>query len=139
MAAETQLPNGSWTAFSAEKILEILDDELKGHHARFSWQPRCSRQTSSRMSMAFPTTHYFEGCKLIAKYPVDQWEAAGAEYFSARGWRLLTMRVAKQDYSNLEKVFETANKALAKCPQDGTQGGQRAESGSTGPEPLVSS
>ena len=55
------------------------------------------------------------------------------------------MRVAKQDYANLAKVFETAKKELAKCPADGADpipgGGATASaaSGSAAPDlPEVS-
>ena len=68
--------------------------------------------------IAFPMTHNFEGCELITKYPVDHWEEAGAPYLSARSWCKLAMRAAKQDNSNLEAIFETAQKLLPKCPGD---------------------
>ena len=65
-----------------------------------------------------PMTRNFDGCELIAKCPVDQWDAAGAPCLSARSWRKLAMRVAKKGCSKLEAIFETAQKLLPKCPGD---------------------
>ena len=141
-AAEAKLPNGSWAASPTERIPEILGDEIKGHYARFfaATKKLTPDELKDVIPMASPKTHHFEGRKLIAKNPVGQWEAAGARYPSARGRCLPATRVAKQDYSNHEKVFETEKKALAKPPPRWHPGRDElasAASGSTEPEPAA--
>ena len=86
--AEVKLPNGTWPAFSAACIPQILDDEIKGYYAHFFMAATkfTPDEFKDVIPMAVPMTHHFEGSELIAKYPVDQWEAAGAQDLSERGW-----------------------------------------------------
>ena len=121
MAAEVQLDDGSWTAFSAERTPGILGDAIGGRCAQFfmASQRLSSDELKGIALMAFPMTRHVEGHELIAKYPVDQWHEAGAPYLSAKSRRKLAMRVAKQDLDSLEAVFETAQKHSPRARRTG--------------------
>eukprot|EP00974_Lingulodinium_polyedra_P125148 11193437-Lingulodinium_polyedra.AAC.1 len=58
--------------------------------------------------MAAPMTHNFPELPRIAKYPVDAGEEPGAPCLTTKSWAKLCMKVAENDLTNLENVFEVA-------------------------------
>eukprot|EP00974_Lingulodinium_polyedra_P030698 2954927-Lingulodinium_polyedra.AAC.1 len=47
--------------------------------------------------MAFPMTHVVEGFPCIANYPIDEWEEAGTQMMTTKGWANLCLKVAEKD------------------------------------------
>eukprot|EP00975_Prorocentrum_lima_P066741 12910941-Prorocentrum_lima.AAC.1 len=50
----------------------------------------------------------------IAKYPIDQWMAAGQQVITTKGWVKLCMKIASRDLDNLSKVMTVRQELDAK-------------------------
>ena len=118
MVVEIKQENGEWTSFVAERLPEELDDEIKRVHAHFymAQQDLTPEELKEILPISFPMTHNIKGFPGVARYPVDEWEAAGAPYFSVKSWCKMAMRIASNDLTNLGKVFETAQKISGGLP-----------------------
>eukprot|EP00975_Prorocentrum_lima_P035862 7539794-Prorocentrum_lima.AAC.1 len=84
--------DGSWDAFMADQFPEVLDDDRKKVCQKFylaakHLQPEDLPET---LPMPLPMTHIYqeEGSTMfgIAKYPTDQWMAAGQPMITTKGW-----------------------------------------------------
>ena len=88
--AELRLEDGSWTAFSAERMPHILDDEIKKAHAEFYKASTflCADDLQDIIPITFPMTHVLTGPDFvgIAKYPIDDWVASGEPKITSAGW-----------------------------------------------------
>eukprot|EP00974_Lingulodinium_polyedra_P062825 6065419-Lingulodinium_polyedra.AAC.1 len=49
-----------------------------------------------------------KGFFCIAKYPIDEWEEAGAPMMTTKGWAKLCLKVAEKDLKNLQNMFDVA-------------------------------
>eukprot|EP00974_Lingulodinium_polyedra_P068699 6653074-Lingulodinium_polyedra.AAC.1 len=58
--------------------------------------------------MAFPMTHTVKGFPCIAKYPVDEWEAAGAPTMTTKGWAKLRPKLTDKDPNHSQRIFDVA-------------------------------
>eukprot|EP00974_Lingulodinium_polyedra_P087970 8530903-Lingulodinium_polyedra.AAC.1 len=45
-----------------------------------------------------------EGFPCIAKYPIDEWEDAGAPMMTTNGWAKLCLKVAEKDIKNRQNM-----------------------------------
>ena len=112
MVVELLLDDGSWTSFMSDRLPQPLDDAIKAKHAEFYLAAKelSPADLQEIIPMAFPMTHLVDGFPGVAKYPVDEWEAAGAPVMTSKSWVKLCMRVAKNDLANLQHIMEVAKK-----------------------------
>eukprot|EP00975_Prorocentrum_lima_P036144 7604358-Prorocentrum_lima.AAC.1 len=80
-----QLDDGTWKAFMAERLPQLLDDEIKRSHEAFYNSARNLEPGALKdlLPMAFPMTNPLvdeAGVEHlgIARYPIDEWKAHGA-------------------------------------------------------------
>ena len=73
------MDEGTWTAFSADRMPTELDDEIKRVHAECfkASQFVTPEDLKDVIPMTFPMTNLLEGDDFvgIARYPIDQWMA----------------------------------------------------------------
>ena len=124
VVVEMDQPNGETTAFMAERMPTVLDDEVKKMNLELTKRfmesaDKCDPQKIyDLLPMSFPMSHNFvmpNGMvmKGIAKYPVADWQAAGEPYLTAVGWCKLCVRLTEGDLTNLHSIFESARNLLA--------------------------
>ena len=114
MVVELQMADDSVEAFASDRLPTILDDEIKRKKAEFYEAARKleADELLDIIPVTFPMTHLLKGCPVVARYPVDEWEAQGCPYFSQRSWCSLCMKVAQKDETNLAGIMENAKKLL---------------------------
>ena len=112
MVVELLLADNTWTAFVSARLPQELDDAIKGKRAEFYMGARdlSPDELLESVPMAFPMTHLVDGFPGVARYPVDEWEAAGAPIMTVKSWVKLCMRVAMNDLSNLQHILDIAQK-----------------------------
>ena len=66
------------------------------------------------LPMCFPMTHQLEvngkPFRGIARYPLAQWTQNGEPVMTQKHWAKFGMKVAENDYTNLEKLFLVAKR-----------------------------
>eukprot|EP00959_Pyramimonas_sp_CCMP1952_P128841 2694466-Pyramimonas_sp.AAC.1 len=62
--------------------------------------------------MSFPMTHEIEGCDLVARCPVDQWERQRDKVFTVQSRCELALKIAKNDEANLHRVMKVTMSEL---------------------------
>ena len=112
MVVELLLADNTWTSFVSARLPQELDDAIKGKHAEFYLAARdlSPSELLAAVPMSFPMTHLVDGFPGVARYPVDEWEAAGAPMMTLKSWAKLCMRVSMNDLSNLQHVLDVAKK-----------------------------
>ena len=112
MVAEVKCPDGVWAAFSADRLPQQLDDEIKKAQAAFYMAGRKLNETEllDIIPVSFPMTNHLKGLPLIASYPVDEWEEQQLPRFTTKSWCKLAMMTAEKDMTNLHQCFEVAKK-----------------------------
>eukprot|EP00959_Pyramimonas_sp_CCMP1952_P344656 7218318-Pyramimonas_sp.AAC.1 len=58
-------------------------------------------------------THKIEGCGLVARHPVDQWERSGRRAFAVQSWCELALKIAENAEENFHEVTKVAIKELS--------------------------
>ena len=108
--------DGTWMSFMTERIPEVIDDEIKKHHASFLLAAELLSPADlfEVLPMCFPMTHPVPVFPFIAKYPVDHWESEGAPYFDEDSWIKFSKVVASRDLENLGSLFKLCEEAEAK-------------------------
>ena len=116
--AELRLDDGTWTAFSADRMPTELDDEIKRVHAEFFKASQFVTPDDLKyvIPMTFPMTNVLEGDDFvgIARYPIDQWMANGEPKITVTGWIKLCIKIATKDTMNLDSVLKVGEKLLSK-------------------------
>ena len=112
MVVEVQLADKSWTSFMSERLPQELDDEIKKHYAAFykAAEGLTPEDLQEAIPMGFPMTHLLDEFPCLARYPIDEWEKSGAPMMTVKSWCKLCMRVARNNLSSLESIFELAQK-----------------------------
>jgi hypothetical protein len=106
-----------WQAFVSERLPPALDDEIKGRNY-LAFQKACSAMTPQdiyeALPMCFPMTHQltvngkiFRG---VARYPLLEWEEMGKPVMTQKSWAKFCMKVALNDMTNLDSLFQAAEK-----------------------------
>ena len=85
---EIKLSDNTWEAFFAERLPQILDDEIKKEHALFynAGEKLTAEELKDSIPVTFPMTHLFDEFPGIAKYPLEQWERDGHIALDMKGW-----------------------------------------------------
>ena len=119
MVAEVLCADGVWAAFSADRMPQQLDDEIKKAHAAFYMAGRKLNETEllNIIPVTFPMTNLLPGFKFIASYPVDEWEEQQLPCFTVISWCKLAMLIAEKDMANLQQCFEVAKKISDKTEE----------------------
>ena len=116
--AEFKLEDGSWTAFSAERMPQEFDDDIKKVHAEFFRASTFLKPDDLQyiIPITFPMSHIVAGAVFvgIAKYPVDEWIASGEPKITSAGWAKLCMKIATKDTVNLNGILTLSEKILSK-------------------------
>ena len=96
-------------AISAARIPRAFDDLIKEKHAAFQLAQAATdpEELQVAMPMAYRLT-YACGIPGVARYPVDEWGAAGRPALTAQDWCEICMAIAKKDMHNLHKNWEVA-------------------------------
>ena len=112
MVAEIKCPDGQWTAFSADRLPQQLDDEIKKAQAAFYLAGRKlnAEELKDIIPVSFPMTNRCKGFPFIAYYPREEWDEQGLPRFSAKSWCKLAMMTTEKDMTNLHQCFEVAEK-----------------------------
>ena len=112
MVTEIKCPDGTWTAFSSDRLPPQLDDEIKKVQAEFylAGTRLTAEQLKEIIPVSFPMTNRLKGFPFVAHYPIEQWDAEQLPRFSAKSWCKLAMMTAEKDMLNLHKCFEVAKK-----------------------------
>ena len=112
MVTEIKCPDGTWTAFSSDRLPTQLDDEIKKVQEKFYLAGRrlTAEQLKEIIPVSFPMTNRLKGFPFVAHYPIERWDAEQLPRFSAKSWCKLAMMTAENDMLNLHKCFEVAEK-----------------------------
>ena len=107
-----RMEDGTWGSFMTARIPETIDDEIKKHNAAFLMAANTMSpdELFEIAPLSFPMTHPVPAFPLIAKYPVDAWEEAGAPFFDEDSWIKFGKAVAKKDLRNLDSLFKVCEK-----------------------------
>jgi len=66
------------------------------------------------MPLCFPMTHQLvvngEVFRGVARYPLLEWEAMGEPVMTQKSWAKFCMKVALNDLTNLDSLFQVAEK-----------------------------
>ena len=111
-----------WKAFVSERLPTALDDEIKGRNY-IAFQKACGAMTPQQiydaLPLCFPMTHQLvvngEPFRGVARYPLLEWEAMGEPVMTHQSWAKFCMKVALNDLTNLDKLFQVAQK-IAEAP-----------------------
>ena len=66
-----------------------------------------------------PETGEEVSLEVVAKYPLDEWEKAGAPYMSQENWCELIMRICHQNMTDLEDLYRDAEWSQQYPDRDG--------------------
>ena len=97
-----------------------LCDDTTLVHAGFSIAANnvTPEEVQDLIQMSFPRAHHVEDFPRIAKYPVVTWEMMGSPCLSVKSWCKLALKIAKHDFTKLEKAFGIAKTIDAKLPAE---------------------
>jgi hypothetical protein len=117
---EHKTGDGTWTAFRADLMPEILDDCIKARQV--AWNRAAQALTADQVYDLIPRTYpktnpvaladyqQFPG---IGRFDFIKWEQDNAQVLTTAGWCQLAMRIAAGN-PDLENVFATAKSELVK-------------------------
>ena len=109
---EIQVGPQEWVAFPAERLPQILDDEIK--KVLKEWHEACHRVTADDIKkwipLVYPKTNILDPIQYpgISKFDRTKWIQDGSPYLDKSGWIALCEVIARKDSTNLQCVLDLA-------------------------------
>ena len=105
---EMKLDDGTWMAFMTERLPQVVDDEIKKHHAALfmASQLLTVEQLFDKLPICFPMTHPIPEFPFVARYPVDLWNSENRPFMDEDSWLEFTKMIARNDLDHLASVFK---------------------------------
>ncbi len=103
---------GEWVCFLAERLPQLLDDEIKKQLEK--WHEQLGHVTAEEMQAAIPivypkTNAFSADIPGVSRFPFEQWRKDGRFVLGRAGWCALCQIVAAKDPANLGVIFEVAD------------------------------
>ena len=103
-----------WILFMADRLPAELDNEIKkvqstGDHFIKAWAQLSDEEILSSIRKVYPReSNQIDPVRFpgVGRFPVDQWKKDGQPCLDAAGWYSLCMKLAMNDLTNLQGVFD---------------------------------